>query len=68
MGGGGISVCGIDTGVIADARSGAFCFFAFVFRLTVRFAFFFAPFFALRLTAKQWHRLIVEAEMVIKLP
>jgi len=65
MGGGTISGSGAVSGTIAGA--GAFFFLAFAFRLIVRFAFFFALFFAL-LLAKQEHRHIVEAEMVIKLP
>jgi len=65
MGGATISGSGAVSGTIAGA--GAFFFLAFAFRLIVRFAFFFAPFFALRL-AKQEHRHIVEVEMVIKLP
>jgi hypothetical protein len=64
MGGGGISACGIGPGAFIGA--GAF-FLAFVFLLSVRFAFFFAPFLALRLTGKRSHRPNVEAEMVIKL-
>jgi len=68
IGGGVISACGIGSGVTAGARPGAFFFLAFILRLPVRFAFFFAPFLGLRLEGKQWHRHIVEAEMVIKLP
>jgi len=47
MGGGTISGSGAVSGTIAGA--GAFFFLAFAFRLIVRFAFFFAPFFALLL-------------------
>jgi hypothetical protein len=64
MDGGGTSACGIGSGAFIGA--GAF-FLAFVFLLSVRFAFFFAPFLALRLTGKRSHRPNVEAEMVIKL-
>jgi len=67
MAGGAISVCGVGSGDIIGAGVGAFFFFAFAFRLTILFAFFFAPFLGLRLTAKQWHRPNVEPEMVIKL-
>ena len=68
MGGGAISVCGIGSGVIIGAWLVVFFFLAFAFRLTVLFAFFFAPFFfGFRLAGKQWHRPIVEAETVIKL-
>jgi hypothetical protein len=66
MDGGVASGCGIGSGACIDAGPTAF-FLAFVFLLTIRFAFFFAPFLALRLTAKQSHRPIVEAETVIKL-
>jgi hypothetical protein len=67
MGGGAISACGIGSGAFIGAGAGAFFFFAFVFLLIVRFAFFFAPFFALRLAGKRSHRPNVEAEIVIKL-
>jgi len=67
MGGGVISGCGIGSDVITGALPGAFFFLAFAFRLTIRFAFFFAAFFGLRLAAKQSHRPIVDAETVIKL-
>jgi len=53
MGGGAISTCGIGSGFITGARLGAFFFSAFTFRLTIRFAFFFAAFLDLRLAAKQ---------------
>jgi len=66
IGGGVTSGCGIGSGARIGAGRGAF-FLALVFLFIVRLAFFFAPFLALRLTAKQSHRLIVAAEMVIKL-
>jgi hypothetical protein len=67
MGGGAISACGIGSGAFIRAGAGAFFFLAFIFLLTVRFAFFFAPFLALRLTGKRSHRPNVEPETVIKL-
>jgi len=47
-----VSGWGIGSGACAGAGLGAF-FFGFVFFLTVRLAFFFALFFALRLTGNQ---------------
>jgi hypothetical protein len=52
MGGGAISACGIGSGIATGSRLGVL-FLAFVFRLTVRFAFFFEPFLAFRFIAKQ---------------
>jgi hypothetical protein len=52
MDGGVISACGIGSGAIVGTSLGAFFFSTFAFRLTVRFAFFFAPFLALRFAAK----------------
>lgn len=53
MGGGAVSVGCTGSGVITASRAGIFFFLAFVLRFTVLLAFFFAPFFALRITGKQ---------------
>jgi len=60
MAGGGVSAGCIGSGAFIGAGVGAFFFLAFVFFLIVRFAFFFAPFFALRLAGKRSHRPNVE--------
>ena len=67
MGGGVVAGSGIGSGFIIGLGLAAFFFLAFIFRLTVLRAFFFALFLDLRLTGKQWHRPIVEAGTVIKL-
>jgi hypothetical protein len=65
---------GIGSGTGSGAASifigavlGAAFFLGFDFFLTIRFAFFFAPFFTFFLIAKQSHRPNVEPRTVIKL-
>ena len=52
--GGSVGIAGVGSGV-ETAGAGAIFFFGFAFFLTMRLAFFFAPFFILRLT-KQVHQ------------
>jgi hypothetical protein len=65
--GAGSAAIGSTAGIAIGSGADAGFFFGPAFFFVIRFAFFFAPFLAFRLFAKQLHRPIVEVRLVIKL-
>ena len=61
-----VGIGGVGSGIVTLGGAGAIFFFGFAFFLIMRLAFFFAPFFILRLT-KQVHRPNVAVPMIINL-